>query len=54
MSAEKRRDFASVAGGVLGKPIFKFLLSHVVPCMLHCVMAIVQKMIRLLAREASM
>jgi len=34
-------------GGVKGPRIFGFDLFHIIPCMLHCIMAIVRKMLRL-------
>lgn len=47
-----RKGYASQNGGVIDALIFDFDLEHIIPCMLHCVMAIVKKLLRLTVREA--
>jgi len=34
-----------------GEPVFDFDLMHIIPCMLHCDMAIIKKMLRKTAEE---
>lgn len=41
-------------GGVIGEPVFDFDLEHIIPCMLHCIMAVIKKLLRLTANEAGL
>jgi hypothetical protein len=46
-----KRKFAGKFYGILAKPLFNFVMDHVVPCMMHCQMGITKKLTQLLAEE---
>lgn len=51
-SESTRNSFARVNYGIRGSPLFKITLDHIVPCMLHCFMAVMRKLLELLIEEA--
>lgn len=51
-SDRTRASYASENWGVRERPVLNFPVTHVIPCMLHCVMAVVQKLFQLLTRDS--
>jgi len=50
-SENSRANFARTNYGIRNLPLFTILLDHIVPCMLHCFMAIMRKLLELLVEE---
>lgn len=46
-----KSTFAREHYGVRNQPLFKVALDHIVPCMLHCFMGIMRKLLELLVEE---
>jgi hypothetical protein len=46
-----KKKFANIHYGITGRPLFNFLMDHVIPCMMHCQMGITRKLLSLLAEE---
>lgn len=52
-SEYSRSQFARDHYGIRGVPLFNIKFDHIVPCMLHCFMAIMRKLLELLIEEAA-
>ncbi|KAL6069211.1 hypothetical protein QOT17_007748 [Balamuthia mandrillaris] len=46
-----KEAFARENYGITGKPVLPFGLDHIIPCMLHCLMGITNKLFELLVEE---
>src|SRR5690606_31942451 len=50
--ANDKKTFSKRHSGIVNRPIFCIPISHIVPCGLHLLMAIIRRLLALLVQEA--